>query len=185
MEAGTPESMLAWKLIPVAPQVFICHGQVGGPHAGRVLWERGKEAVRTESHVARHTGHRASRSASSSAGAGPAMAAGHCVSTSRPCGGYWRTVGWPGQASCLLMLPTLGPSGDLLPKLKMHTRPASLMQPCTKEPTDSESQVQIPAVHLTHPVTLEEVLQLLQPQGPHLHNGPKRTPLLHKKDGLI
>lgn len=39
--------------------------------------------------------------------------------------------GW--QALCLLMLPTLGPSGHLLPKLKVHTRPASLMHPCTKE----------------------------------------------------
>ena len=45
-------------------------------------------------------------------------------------GGQWV---WPGQASCSLMLPTLGPSGRLLPKLKVHTRPASLMLPCTKE----------------------------------------------------
>lgn len=58
--------MLAWKLIPVVPQVLICHGQVGGPHAGRVLWERGEGVVRTRSRVARHTGHRASRSAGSS-----------------------------------------------------------------------------------------------------------------------
>lgn len=48
-------------------------------------------------------------------------------------GGQW---GWPGQASCLLMLPTLGPSGHLLPKLKLHTRPASLMHPGAKEPAE-------------------------------------------------
>lgn len=48
-------------------------------------------------------------------------------------GGQWA---WPGQASCLLMLPTLGPSGHLLPKLKIHTQPASLMHPCAKEPAE-------------------------------------------------
>lgn len=48
--------MLGWKLVPVVPQMFVRHGQVGGPHAGRVLWERGEGAVRTGSHVAHHTG---------------------------------------------------------------------------------------------------------------------------------
>lgn len=38
------KSVLGGKLIPVGPQVFVSHGQVGGPHAGRVLWreERGQ-----------------------------------------------------------------------------------------------------------------------------------------------
>lgn len=41
--------MLAWKLIPVVPQVLIRHGQVGGPHAGRVRGWRG--ASSDERHV--------------------------------------------------------------------------------------------------------------------------------------
>lgn len=39
-----PRKLLRWEL--VVSQVLICHGHVGGPHAGRVLWRRGG-AVRT------------------------------------------------------------------------------------------------------------------------------------------
>lgn len=39
-----PRRLLRWELI--VSQVLICHGHVGGPHAGRVLWRRGG-AVRT------------------------------------------------------------------------------------------------------------------------------------------
>lgn len=39
-----PRKLLRWEL--VVSQVFVCHGHVGGPHAGRVLWRRGG-AVRT------------------------------------------------------------------------------------------------------------------------------------------
>lgn len=35
-----PLEALGGKLVAVVAQVFVRHGQVGGPHAGRVLWER-------------------------------------------------------------------------------------------------------------------------------------------------
>lgn len=36
-----PLTVLGRKLVPVVPQVLICHGPVGGPHAGRVRGRRG------------------------------------------------------------------------------------------------------------------------------------------------
>lgn len=100
-----PLGALGWKLTAVVPQALIRHGQVGGPHAGRVLWEGG--TVRTGSYmlaVTQDTVLAKVLGVSEAERAGPATAAQHQVLTTGH-HGDWRVLEWPGQASCLVMLP--------------------------------------------------------------------------------